>query len=273
MTERPYRGPLKAIIFDWAGTISDYGSRAPAVVFVELFRRHGVPITIAQARGPMGLHKRDHIAAILAMPAVAAMWREQHGRESNEDDVSEMYKEQTVLQLACLRDYSALIPGALETISACRQRRLKIGSTTGYNRAMLDVLLQEAKDRGLSPDCAICVDDVPAGRPHPYMALRAAIELQVYPMESIVKVGDTVPDIDEGRNAGMWTIGVTKTGNELGLSDAEIAALSAAELSRRLERASRTLSEAGAHYVVESVGDVPPVLNEIDARLAGGERP
>ena len=210
---------------------------------------------------------KEHIAQNLSLFALL------FGRNASDEDLSNMYEELIGLQLACLPDYAELIPGTLEAIAACRERRLKIGSTTGYNRAMLDVLLEHARRQGFCPDCSICVDDVPAGRPHPYMALRAAIELEAYPMEAIVKVGDTVPDIDEGRNAGMWTIAVTKTGNEIGLSEAEVAALPVGELARRLEAARLRLSDAGAHYVVEAIGDVPPVLDQIESRLRSGERP
>ncbi len=269
----PYRGPLRAAIFDWAGTIVDYGSRAPAGVFLEVFRRYDIRITMAQAREPMGVHKRDHIVAILAMPDVALQWCDRHERDANEADISSMYEELVELQLACLRDYAQLIPGTLDTIAACRERGLKIGSTTGYNRAMLDILLEEARHQMFSPDAAFCVDDVPAGRPHPYMAQRAAIEMEVYPPEAIVKVGDTVPDIDEGRNAGMWTVAVTKTGNELGLSEQDVAALPPNELAARLDAAAVKLSAAGAHYVVEGVGALMPVLEQIEARVSAGERP
>ena len=270
---RPYRGPLKAVIFDWAGTTVDYGSRAPAGVFVEVFKRRGVPITVEQARGPMGMHKRDHIAAILDLPAVAAMWRELHGRAASHDDVQSMYEHLVPLQLACLRDYADLIPGTLETVAHCRQRGLRIGSTTGYNRPMMDLLLEEARRRGYEPDCAVSVDEVPGGRPHPYMCLRAAILLEAYPMEAIVKVGDTAPDIHEGLNAGMWTVGVAKTGNEIGLREDEVASLPAEELKARVSRAYERLRAAGAHYVIDGIGDLPPVLNTIEAWLRAGERP
>lgn len=271
--ERPYRGPLRAVIFDWAGTTVDYGSRAPAGVFIEVFKRRGVPITIEQARGPMGMHKRDHIAALLELPAVSAMWRELHGRPASDADVQSMYQELVPLQLACLADYADVIPGTLETVEHCRKRGLKIGSTTGYNRPMMDLLLEEARRRGYAPDCAISGDEVPAGRPHPYMALLAAVQLQAYPMEAIVKVGDTVPDIHEGLNAGMWTVAIAKTGNEIGLSEDDVAALPKEELDVRLAAAYERLRAAGAHYVIDGVGDLPPVLDQIEARLARGERP
>ena len=264
---------LRAVIFDWAGTLADYGSCAPAGVFVALFQRWRVPITIAQAREPMGIHKRDHVAAVLRMPEVAALWQQEYGRPPNDGDVEAMYQDLIPLQLDCLPQYADLIPGVLDAVHACRARGLKIGTTTGYNREMLNVLLDAARAQGFEPDCAVSADEVPGGRPHPYMCFRCAIELQVYPLAACVKAGDTPPDIDEGRNAGMWTVAVAKTGNELGLTEHEASAMADSELEELLNNAYDRLYAAGAHLVVDSIADVPPVLDEIEERLAAGERP
>jgi phosphonoacetaldehyde hydrolase len=270
---RSYRDPLKAVILDWAGTTMDYGCYAPAVVFIQVYERQGVPITMAEAREPMGAHKKVHIRMISKMDSVAKRWQEVHGRRPTEADVDVMFEDFVPLQLACLADYADLIPGCLEAVADFRQRGLKIGSTTGYTGEMMALLLGEAKKRGYEPDVSVCATDVPAGRPYPYMCLKNAIDLQVYPVEAVVKVGDTLPDIDEGLNAGMWTIGLAKTGNEIGLNGSEIAALDPEVYEAKLARAYKRLHQTGSHYVVDSIGDVPPILDQINARLARGERP
>ena len=266
-------GRLRAVILDLAGTVVDYGSCAPAGVFIEVFKRRGVEITIAEARAPMGAHKREHIAAVAAMPEVAARWLAAHGAPAADADIDALYADLIPLQVACLPEFSDLIPGAMDAIAAFRGRGLKVATTTGYNREMTDVVLGEMSRQGFEPDVAICVDDVPAGRPEPWMALLAAMRLRAYPVSACVKVGDTMPDIAEGLNAGMWTVAVAATGNELGLSLAEAAALPAAEFEARMEIARDRLSAAGAHYVVDSLADVPAPLDEIEQRLARGERP
>ena len=271
--QRSYRGPLKAILLDWAGTTVDYGCYAPAVVFIEVFKRKGVEISIEEARAPMGAHKKVHIRAISKIEAVARRWEQVHGRRPDENDVEEMFQDFIPLQLACLADYADLIPGTLEAVADFRQRCLKIGSTTGFTTEMMEVLLEEARKRGYVPDSTVCATQVPAGRPHPWMCLQNAMNLQIYPMEAFVKVGDTLPDIAEGLNAGMWTIGLARTGNEMGLTEAEIEALPAEVGQARLDRAYERLRQSGAHYVVDSIGDVPLLLDDINARLARGERP
>ena len=270
---RSYRGPLKAVLLDWAGTTMDYGCQAPAVVFQEVYKRQGVEITMEEAREPMGAHKRVHIRQISKNENVAKRWQQKHDRKPTEADVDAMFKEFIPLQLACLADYADLIPGTLEAVEDFRARGLKIGSTTGYTEEMMDLLQSEAKKRGYEPDATVCATQVPAGRPHPFMCLQNAILLQTYPLEAFVKVGDTLPDIEEGLNSGMWTIGLAMTGNEMGLTEKQLEELDPEVRESKLARAYKRMQQTGAHYVVNSIGDVPPILDQINARLASGEKP
>lgn len=270
---RSYRGPVKAVIFDWAGTTVDYGCLAPAAVFLKVFENKSVRITPEQARAPMGLMKRDHIRVIVQMEPVARQWQEAHGRPCTEEDVEAMYHDFIPLQLACLADYADPIPGAVELVARLRQRGIKIGSTTGYNREMMERLVPEARRRGYEPDCWVCSTDVRAGRPYPWMIYQNAMQLDVYPLEAMVKIGDTLPDIEEGLNAGVWTVGVAQCGNEIGLSEKEVAALPSDVLKLKLEQARQRLHRAGAHFVVDGPWECEAVVEEISQRLARGERP
>jgi phosphonoacetaldehyde hydrolase len=270
---RSYHGPLKAVLLDWAGTTVDYGCFAPAVAFTEVYSRRGVEISIEEARAPMGVDKKAHIRLIAKDAHVAQRWEAFHGRRPTECDVEEMFRDLISVQLACLADYAELIPGTREAVAEFRRRGLKIGSTTGYTEEMMMVVVAEAKRQGYEPDATVCVTQVPAGRPHPFMCLQNAISLQTYPMEAMVKVGDTLPDIEEGLNAGMWTIGLARTGNELGMSKQQVATADQDILKAKLARAYERMYRAGAHYVVDGISDVIPALDEISARLKRGERP
>jgi len=270
---RTYCGPLKGVILDWAGTTMDYGCYAPAVVFVKIYKEFGVEISMEQAREPMGAHKRDHIQQIAQIEAVRKKWIDVYGKPPNEQDVDKMFEKFVPAQMACLADYADLIPGCLEACEAFRKYGLKIGSTTGYMHEMMELLLVEAAERGYKPDSSVCAADVPAGRPAPWMCLQNAMKLGIYPMEAIVKVGDTLPDVFEGLNAGMWTVGLAMTGNEFGLNEEEIKALDPELRALKRARAYTRLTQAGAHYVVDGISDVPPLIDEINARLARGERP
>lgn len=271
--ERRYTGKLQGVIFDWAGTTVDYGCFAPMMVFIEGFRARGVEITLAEARIPMGKHKRDHIAAIMAMPRVNALWREVHGAEPTEADIDAVFADFIPRQIDIIADYADLIPGTVETVTALRERGMQIGSCTGYTAAMMDALIPVAAANGYKPDFIVTGDQVLAGRPEPWMALHNAQLMRAYPLSALVKVGDTVADIDEGLNAGMWTVGIAKTGNELGMTAAEVAALDDAALKARLAPVYDKLYQAGAHYVIAGIADMLPVIDAIESRLAAGERP
>ncbi|MGA2737190.1 MAG: phosphonoacetaldehyde hydrolase [Bryobacteraceae bacterium] len=257
-------GRVTAVILDWAGTTVDHGSLAPVRTLQRLFANRGMPVTEEEARRDMGIHKKDHIRALL---------RVKTGRAPDEGDVENLFAAFIPMQMDCLAAYSDVIPGVAATVDEWRARGIKIGSTTGYTRPMLDLLLSTAAAQGYQPDCALCPDDAGAGRPWPWMCYLNAIRLGTYPLHTMVKIGDTISDIEEGLNAGMWTVGVARTGNMIGLTAEGFAALPAAEQAARLDAARRKLSEAGAHYVADAVADCIPLMEQIDERVTRGGRP
>jgi phosphonoacetaldehyde hydrolase len=270
---RTYRGPIEAVLLDWAGTTMDFGCMAPAVVFVEVFERRKVPITIDEARAPMGAHKKVHIRKISELDSVHRRWQEAHGRPPNEADVDAMFAEFVPLQLACLSEYSTLIPGALDVVAELRRRGVKIGSTTGYLTEMMKINREDAKRQGYEPDSTVCASDVPAGRPYPYMCLQNAINLKVTTVQSCVKVDDTVPGVEEGLNAGMWTVGLAVSGNEVGLPLQAWQALPEDQKALKRARAYGRMQQCGAHYVIDTIADLMPCIDDIQARIRRGETP
>lgn len=260
---------LQAVVLDWAGTTVDHGSLAPARTLQLLFAQNNIVLTDAEARRDMGLPKKDHVRAILWQPRVREAWHALLGRMSTEADVEVLYQQFMPLQFSCLAEYSTVIPGVVEAVHRFRRRGLKIGSTTGYTRAMLDLLVENSAKVGYRPDCSVSPEEVGAGRPHPFMIYESAVRLQVYPMAAIAKIGDTSPDIQEGLNAGTWAIGVAGTGNRIGLSHSDFHALPLPERESRLAEARAELQNAGAHYVVDSLAEVDAVLDDINARFKG----
>jgi phosphonoacetaldehyde hydrolase len=271
--QRAYRGPLRAVILDWAGTTVDYGSLAPIRVLQKIFSDRGIEITEEEARRDMGVLKKDHIRALLGIPRIVDEWKKRYRETPAEDTVEKLFADFIPQQISCLAECSNVISGVTEAVQRLRDRGLKIGSTTGYTRPMLDVLLPHAAKQGYTPDCALCPDDVAAGRPLPWMIYENAVRMKVYPLEAIVKVGDTISDIEEALNAGTWAVGVAQTGNMIGLTEEQWRALPQDERTERLQTAHRKLLGAGAHHVVDSVAGLVPVLDQIEARLQAGERP
>ena len=264
---------IKAVIFDWAGTLVDYGSRAPMGAFVETFAEFGVVLTIEEARGPMGMAKRPHIAALCALPRVRAAWAVRYGTAPGAADIDALYEVFVPKNIAVAAAYADAIPGAAETLAALKARGIKIGSSTGYVREIMAKILPRAKEQGIWPDSLVCTGDTPEGRPSPLMFWRGLIEMNVWPASLAVKVDDTIVGVEEGINAGAWSVGVAVSGNCFGASLEEVRAMPAPEFTRRREAAYAALRGAGAHYVVDSMAELLPVIGEIEERLARGERP
>jgi phosphonoacetaldehyde hydrolase len=264
---------IRLVVFDWAGTAVDHGSRAPVMPFVRAFAALGVDITAEEARGPMGLAKKDHIRALLQLPAVARRWRQRHGADATTDDVDDLYRRFVPLQLEVIDEFAEVVPGVLDCVGALRGRGVAVGATTGYFREAAERVYRRAADQGYRPDYCVCAEEVPAGRPAPWMVFRIMEALSVFPPSAVVKVGDTVPDIGEGLAAGAWSVGVVRGSSEVGCAVEEWAALPPAERQRRSAGCRAKLLAAGAHAVVDTLAELPAVLDEFNARLGCGEKP
>jgi phosphonoacetaldehyde hydrolase len=270
---RSYRGPLQLAVFDWAGTTIDYGCVAPAAVFVEGFHRQGVEISMAEARGPMGREKREHIETLGRHPAIAERWQAAHGQPMQPTDVDAMYDAFVPLLLAVLQTYTSLIPGTLETMGALQQMGVRVAASTGYFVEAMEVVRQAAALQGYVPEFTVSANQVAAGRPAPWMIYRAMETLGIYPPSAVVAVGDTILDVEAGLNAGVWTVALAQSGNEVGLSEAEFNVLSPAEQVARRSHARATLAAAGAHLVIDGIWELPTALELINARLHQGDQP
>ena len=264
---------IKLVVFDWAGTIVDHGCFGPVAPFRDVYAANGVELSIAQVREPMGLDKRQHLEALAAMPGVAEQWRQAKGRDLSADDIDNMYQDFMPRQVKCIPQHCGLMPGLMDAVVDLRRRGIKLAGTTGYFREAAELCYATAREQGFTTDANCCVTDVPRGRPAPWMTFRLMQELDVYPPATVIKVGDTVPDIGEGLAAGAWSIGVSATGSDVGLTAAELAALPKGERAERIEQAAEKLREAGAHYVIESVAELPALVVQIEAQLGAGVRP
>lgn len=267
--------PIQAVIFDWAGTIVDFGSFAPTTIFVEAFKQgFEFEISLAEARVPMGLGKWEHIQAVGELPSVAKRWNRQFGQPMNKRDVDKIYAAFMPLQMAKVVEYAKPIPHAIQVVNQLKEQGIKIGSCSGYPRQVMDILIPAAQRYGYSPDCIVATDDLPqGGRPAPYMALKNVIELEVTNVGACIKVDDALPGLEEGKNAGMWTVGVLLSGNEAGLTEEAFLNADQATLHIARHQATCKLSQANPHYLIDTIYDFPNIVKEIETRILAGERP
>lgn len=256
---------ISCVIMDWAGTAVDYGCFAPLNAFLKVFAEEkGIDITYRQAREPMGLLKIDHIKAILSMPEVADKFRSRYGRDWNMEDVQGMYESFEKHLFASLGDFTTPIPGVLETMEVLRSQGIRIGSTTGYTSRMMEIVRPGAEAMGYRVDNLVTPDDVPAGRPAPYMVYKNMIDLTIPSVEQVVKVGDTLADIREGVNAKVWSIGLITGSNEMGLTESEYDALRTDERESLKQEVRERMLAAGAHFVLDNITELPGCIDRIN---------
>jgi len=269
-----YRGGVKACIFDWAGTVCDAGVFAPVLTFQKLFEDEGVPITSEEVRAPMGVHKRLHIQAICRNPEVAARWTAKHGKAPTDDDAERIYSNSLSATLDMLPSCSKMIKGVPQTMNRLRQEfGIKIGSSTGYTSEIMEKLRPLAAAEGYVPDSYVTSDLVTTGRPAPSMIYLNMVNMGVFPAQAVVKCDDTTSGIVAGLHAGCWTVGIAKTGNYVGMTEAEMEKCDKKVLADKIENARNILYKAGAHFVIDTTNDLPGVVTEINKRMAMGLRP
>ncbi|ANA80410.1 phosphonoacetaldehyde hydrolase [Paenibacillus glucanolyticus] len=265
---------IEGVILDWAGTAVDFGCFAPVNVFVDIFKNAGIEVTMDEARAPMGMLKIDHIRAMLSMPRVSALWEAKYGEAYQEQDVQRLYAEFEPALMASLSEYTDPIPGVIETVEALKSQGLKIGSTTGYTSTMMEVVVSNARQKGYSPDVYFTPDDTHSkGRPYPYMIYRNMEFLQLSASWKVVKVGDTVSDVKEGVNAGVWSVGVIIGSSEMGLSLDEFQALSESEREAAIAKAEQTFIRNGADFTIHTMSELPQLIENLNGMLSEGKRP
>ena len=245
------------IIFDWAGTTVDYGCFAPVKAFIEAFEQFGITPTLEEVRKPMGMLKIDHVRTMLSMDRISGLWEEKQGRKWTEEDVQRVYELSESKILEIVHNYAEPKPYVVETVKKLREMGLKIGSTTGYTDEMMALVVPKAAELGYSPDCWFSPDSTnKKGRPYPYMIFRNMEKLELKDVSRVMKVGDTVSDILEGKNAGLVTVGILEGSSVMGLTQEEYEALSPEEREAADKKAEQTYLEAGVDYVVRDVRGV-----------------
>ena len=209
-----------AIIFDWAGTTVDYGSFAPVQAFIKAFEEFGITPTIEE------VHEHSETAILEILP-----------------------------------DFAAPKPYVPETIEKLRSLGLQIGSTTGYTEQMMKIVAPKAAEQGYAPDFWFSPDDVGGiGRPYPYMIFRNMESMHLMDVRRVLKVGDTVADIKEGKNAGMPTAGILEGSSVLALTEQQYQSLTSKARTHCLHETEQIFKTAGADYILKDIRDILNLL-------------
>lgn len=256
---------IEAVIFDWAGTTVDFGCFAPVQAFIEAFNAYGISPTIDEVRKPMGMLKRDHVKTMLEMDRISLLWREKYSRDFNDSDIDKIYEKSESGIIDIVHNFAEPKPFVIDTVNEIRKRGIKIGSTTGYTNEMMKIVTKKAAEFGYIPDVWVTPESVSGmGRPYPYMIYKNMELLKIKDAKNVVKFGDTVADIEEGKNAGVITVGVVEGSSVMALSFEEFNSLGIAEYKEAYKKAERTFRIAGADYIIPNFSEVLPLIEYLN---------
>ena len=184
-------------------------------------------------------------------------------------DAEKIYADFEPALMAVLDRHCDLIPGILETMEYLRQNEIRVGSTTGFTREMMAVVTEGARRGGYAPEMVQTADSNNGfGRPWPYMIFSNMRGLGLSNVRQVVKVGDTTSDMAEAKNAGVIAVGVCVGSSMIGLDAQSWAALPEAKRAEQIKSARQRFYAAGADYVIESIGDLPALIEDLNARSA-----
>ncbi|HIU96587.1 MAG TPA: phosphonoacetaldehyde hydrolase [Candidatus Copromorpha excrementipullorum] len=258
---------IEAVIFDWAGTTVDFGSTAPVQAFIEAFGKFGIAPTLEEVREPMGMPKWDHIHKMMQMDRIAGEWEQVYGSPWTRADVDQVYKVSEEAIMEILPDFAGPKPYVTDTVKMLRGRGISIGSTTGYTSEMMGIVAPAAAAKGYEPDVYITPDDVGGkGRPYPYMIFRNLEKLGVSSVAAAIKVGDTVADIKEGKNAGLISVGIVEGSSVMGLTEEEYEALPQEEKVTQQKNVTETYFRCGADHVILNLSRLEELIDLIERR-------
>lgn len=256
---------IEAVIFDWAGTTVDYGCFAPVQAFKNAFNAYGLKPTNDQIREPMGKLKIDHIKTMLEMSSINQEFIKKYNREFNDIDVNNIYELFEKSLMSQIVNHTKIKPYVLETVTKLKELGIKIGSTTGYTDMMMEPVLSSAKRQGYEPDCWYSPDSTNnIGRPYPYMIFKNMETLNISSVRNVIKVGDTISDIQEGVNAGVTVVGIIEGSSLLGLNEKEFKSLNEHERIRVVERVKEAYLMAGADFVINNLSELIEIIKEVE---------
>ncbi len=256
---------IEAIVFDWAGTTVDYGSLAPVVAFKAAFNTKSIYPTDDEIRQFMGMSKWDHIGEMLQLPTIRQQWEDEYGELPQEEDRKELYKMFESALMAHLVKQTTLKPGLLEVIEYLDDSGIQYATTTGYTPEMMEEVQHGAAALGYKPDLVLTSADVDNnGRPAPDMIQKIMKDLEIDLPQDIIKVGDTIVDIEEGQNAGTKTIGIVEGSSLMGMSEVEFMELNETEREAAREDVRQQFQAVNADYIIDNLSELPETIESLN---------
>ena len=166
-----------------------------------------------------------------------------------------------------IENFNAHTPAEFrDRLETLRKAGIKIGSTTAYTEDIMDLVTEEAKSRGVWVDewfCPECSGE--KGRPYPYMIFKNMQFLGISGVDRVIKVGNTPADIQEGKRAGVLTVGILEGSLAMGMTADDFEDLSGEAYEKECARTRQIFCEAGADYVIANLKELPELIRRLEA--------
>ena len=273
---RNYYGKLRGCIFDWSGTLIDKYSIAPVRSLIDTFRDFKIDVTGDDVRSAMGIRKDEHIKDILNKEHVKSQWMKLYKVPPTNTNFEELNLHYQMKQLDTISEYTEIIPGVRSQLLYFKNnRRLLFGGTTGFYNNITEKIKEDIRKQGLILDAFVSGDDVKNGsRPNPFMLFRCMELLGISNVRSVLKVDDTIAGVQEGLNAGVWTVGVARYSNYMNIHSLDdLEKIDINDYNERVRYSYQKLLHSGAHYVINDLSELDNVIRDINSRLKRGESP
>ena len=202
---------IRGVIFDLGGTLVDKYSLSPLVNLNKAFKHRHITLDNKVISKDMGLKKYDHIVAISKESEFKKQFQNIYNRSPVQEDLYDIHNIFNRLQNKYLQTNLEIIPEVKSAIDILKERNIKIGITTGFNKEQMNYCIKLLNKHNIYPDSAVsstCKDILP--RPMPHMIYENMITMGIENPSEILKVDDTCIGIEEGINAGCLTLGVAR---------------------------------------------------------------
>jgi len=254
---------IRCCIFDLGGTIVDRYSLTPFISLMNAFGKRSITIPDHILSKDMGKKKLDHIKLLCNEPVVQ--------KQCPTIDPLDVYEDFNRLQMNNMNEYLDIIPETKRCIQYLDDKSIRTGITTGFNKEQMDIAIEKLRLDGIVLESAVSSSCIYNGsRPYPHMINKNMENLNISHPKEVIKIDDTEVGIQEGINAGCYTVGVAGWSINMNVftfaektfldkHDTDIEGI----LYYKLKESRKKLSDAGADVVIDTLDELPEVIDSI----------
>jgi len=254
---------VKACIFDLGGTIVDRYSITPLKSLIETFKRHNINISNDLIFKDMGIDKKIHIANILDDTNIYQKWFKQYKRNPEYDDVLKLHQIFKNIQVKKSHKID-IIPETYGIFEYLKKNNIKIGTTTGFDKNNADIIGNVLNTNICKIDNIVSSTCVEKSRPHPNMIHKNMIDLGIVDPRTMIKIDDTNVGIKEGKNAGLWTVGVARWSTYMNVLPQNYNNMNDIVIGERLKKSKEKLKQSRPDFIIETLDELPNIIETIN---------